>query len=700
MIGKVLGNRYEIVEKVGGGGMSVVYKAKCNVLNRYVAIKVLRHELTSDPDFVEKFKQESLSAASLTHPNIVNIYDTGIEDDIYYIVMEYVKGETLKDYIKRKGSLTEQETINIARQIAEALKHAHSNKIVHRDIKPHNILLTEEGIVKVADFGIARASSSSTINNTSNVIGSVHYFSPEQARGGYVDEKSDIYSLGIVMYEMITGVVPFDADNHITVAMKQIQEKPIPPSKKVGNVKISNALEEIIMKCLEKYQSYRFQNIEELLISLNAINGYSRINMGINDADDLDSPTIIIPKVENNEDPLNEKIIDINILDENSDKAFKTFFGEYDNGEIDGKDEEDKKWRKKSKKKNKGNNEKPEKDINENEDDHKKNLKMTIIAILSALVVAIMGGIIGFRAFFYQPEIPVPDIRGKNEEEAKKIIEELGLVFEVENREYNNEFDKGEIIQQSVEEGKKVKKDFPIKVTVSMGNKEIKVPKLIGKYSIEAPVILSEMGLLPGDDIKEVYDDTAPAGQIIDQYPAENNPAKEGDKVNYTVSLGPETSYVIVPKLVGFSLNEALAKITQSGLVSKIEEKYSDEVTEGIVMNQSIASGQEVEEGSSVTLTVSKGPEETNTPDGEGEPSTPENPSTKTFPLTITLPTDRETVLVVVQKVTEEGREIVYSQEVNTSDQSIIVNVKGTGTQVFEIYTDNVLYDKTEITFD
>ncbi|MDD2494672.1 MAG: protein kinase, partial [Tissierellia bacterium] len=219
MIGKVLGNRYEIVEKVGGGGMSVVYKAKCNVLNRYVAIKVLRHELTSDPDFVEKFKQESLSAASLTHPNIVNIYDTGIEDDIYYIVMEYVKGETLKDYIKRKGSLTEQETINIARQIAEALKHAHSNKIVHRDIKPHNILLTEEGIVKVADFGIARASSSSTINNTSNVIGSVHYFSPEQARGGYVDEKSDIYSLGIVMYEMITGVVPFDADNHITVAM-------------------------------------------------------------------------------------------------------------------------------------------------------------------------------------------------------------------------------------------------------------------------------------------------------------------------------------------------------------------------------------------------------------------------------------------------------------------------------------------------
>ena len=233
MIGKVLGNRYEIVEKIGGGGMSIVYKAKCRVLNRYVAIKILRDELTSDPDFVEKFKQESLSAASLTHPNIVNIYDTGIEGDIYYIVMEYVKGETLKNYINRKGRLSEQETIKISRQVAEALKHAHSKNIVHRDIKPHNILITEEGIVKVTDFGIARAATSSTINNTSNVIGSVHYFSPEQARGGYVDEKSDIYSLGIVMYEMITGVVPFDADNHISVAMKQIQEKPIPPSQKV-----------------------------------------------------------------------------------------------------------------------------------------------------------------------------------------------------------------------------------------------------------------------------------------------------------------------------------------------------------------------------------------------------------------------------------------------------------------------------------
>lgn len=692
MIGKILGNRYEIVEKVGGGGMSVVYKAKCNVLNRYVAIKVLRHELTSDPDFVEKFKQESLSAASLTHPNIVNIYDTGIEGDIYYIVMEFVKGETLKYYIKRKGKLTEQETINITRQIAEALKHAHSSKIVHRDVKPHNILLTEEGIVKVADFGIARASSSSTINNTSNVIGSVHYFSPEQARGGYVDEKSDIYSLGIVMYEMITGVLPFDADNHITVAMKQIQEKPIPPSKKIGKVKISTALEEIIMKCLEKYQSYRFQNIEELLIALNALSGYSRSDIRIDDDYDIDSPTRIMPKVDSDDDENN--VIDINLIDENSDRAFKTFFGEIeDDEEIIESDE--KSNRRKRRKYNKND---ISDDMVEDEDKSKKNLKMTIIAILSALVVAIIGGIIGFRAFFYQPEIPVPDIIGKNEEEAKKIIEDLGLIFEVENREYNNEFEEGEIIEQSVEEGKKVKKDFPIKVIVSLGEKEIFIPQLIGKYSIEAPVILSELGLLPGE-VKEVYHDTAPAGQIIEQDPGANTPAKEGDKVNYTVSIGPEISYVRVPNLVGSTLNEALVKISQSGLISRVEEDYSDEVEEGLVMDQSIAAGAEVEEGSYITITVSKGPEVIETPVDE-KPEVPEDPTTNTFPLTITLPTDRERVIVIVQKVTEDGREIVYSQEVNTSEQSIIVNVKGTGTQIFEIIMDGVLYDKTEITFN
>lgn len=709
MIGKILGNRYEILEKIGGGGMSVVYKARCKVLNRFVAIKVLRQELTSDPDFIEKFKQESLSAASLTHPNIVNIYDTGIEDDIYYIVMEYVKGETLKDYIKRNGRLSEQETIIISRQIAEALKHAHDNKIVHRDIKPQNILLTEGGTVKVADFGIARASSSSTINNTTNVIGSVHYFSPEQARGGYVDDKSDIYSLGIVMYEMITGVVPFDADNHISVAMKQIQEKPILPSKKESNINISPALEDIIMKCLEKNQSYRFQNAEAFLNSLNSINGFVRNDILMKKEENIESPTIILPKIENDieNNPEDEKnVIDINLIDENSDKAFKTFFSdeEYDK-EQSGKSKRSRKNKTKDNKntdnKNTDNINTAENNQEESESSDKKNIKLTILAIVSALAVAVIGGIIGFKLMFYVPEVTVPDLIGKNEENAKKTIEDLGLVFKVENREFNNEHEEGEIIRQSVDEGTKLKKDFPVGVVVSKGSKEIKVPKLIGKYAIEAPVILAEMGLKEGEVTKE-FSSTVPIDVIIDQSPKSDTPAEIDDKVNYVVSKGPKVTYTTMPKLIGSNVETAKLKITQSGLVvGQINEENSDEVEAGLVMKQSVPSGQEIEVGSSVWMTVSKGPvikEEKPKDDetGNGNGSTTE----KKYPLTITLPTDKKTVLVVVQKVTGEGREIVFSKEVNTSEQSIIVDVKGTGTQIFEIYTDNVLYDKTEITFE
>ncbi|MBP1924871.1 serine/threonine-protein kinase [Sedimentibacter acidaminivorans] len=695
MIGKVLGNRYEIMERIGGGGMSVVYKAKCNVLNRYVAIKVLRDELTSDPEFVEKFKQESLSAASLMHSNIVNIYDTGIEDGIYYIVMEYIKGETLKDYIKSKGSLDEQETIRISRQIAEALKHAHSNKIVHRDIKPHNILLTSDGTVKVADFGIARASTSSTINNTSNVIGSVHYFSPEQARGGYVDEKSDIYSLGIVMYEMITGSLPFDADNHISVAMMQIQEKPIPPSNKLNNKRISQSLEDIILKCLEKNQSYRFQSIEEFLTSLNSIYGYERNDYSIAQEEIVDSPTIVMPKINqdiNYDDK--KKVVGVNLIDDSSDEAFKAFFGDDENSENN-------KSNKKKKQKNKNNNE------NINEGDKENNLKLTVAAILCALAIAVIGGFVGFRAIFYVPEVTVPDLIGKNENEAEKIIIDLGLVYSVSDRQYNNEFEEGEVIEQSVDEGTKLKKDFPVEVVVSNGKKEIKVPELIGKYAIEAALILADMGLKEGEVTKD-YSSTAPSGQIIDQYPKAETSAEVDDHVDYVVSKGPKITYVTMPNLLGLDVEKAKLKILQNGLsVGQITEENSEDVDAGFVIRQSVPSGQDVEAKTSIWMTVSIGPlvsENTDEEPGDEEPGETDNGSEntkdKTYPLTITLPSDKDKVLVVVQKVTDDGREIIYSKEVKTSEQSIIINIEGSGTETFEIYIDNMLYDKTDITFE
>ena len=687
MIGKVLGNRYEIVEKIGGGGMSIVYKAKCRVLNRYVAIKILRDELTSDPDFVEKFKQESLSAASLTHPNIVNIHDTGIEGDIYYIVMEYVKGETLKNYINRKGRLSEQETVRISRQVAEALKHAHNNNIIHRDIKPHNILITEEGIAKVTDFGIARAATSSTINNTSNVIGSVHYFSPEQARGGYVDEKSDIYSLGIVMYEMITGVVPFDADNHISVAMKQIQEKPVPPSKKIKNLEISKGFEDIIMKCLEKHQSFRFQNVEELIKKLNSLNDGSPSEE--NDEEIIDSPTMVIPAIDSESD--DENAINIDLVDENSDNAFRRFFGE----DI-GEENIDKKKISKKKKDSKKNQ--------VSDEEKKKNRKITMAAVLSALAVALIGGVVAFRSIMYVPEVPVPDLIGKDEEDAQKIVEDLGLVFKVSGRENSDKYAEGKIIDQSVDEGMKLKEKSTVEVVVSEGEKEITVPNLVGRYAIEVGIILKDEGLREGD-VREENSDTVPAGQIMDQSPAARTPANENDTVDYVVSKGPKIIYVTVPKVTELNLETAKSTIQQYGLsVGGVTEEPSQDVEKGVIIRQSVAAGQEVAQGTSVSMTVSSGkpveeetPEEN--PENPGDGSGTEQPETGTYPLTITLPKNKDKVTVVVQRITDGSREIVYSKEVDTTEQSIIINVEGTGTQTYEIYIDNELYDKTEIKF-
>ena len=266
LIGKMLNNRYEILEKIGNGGMATVYKAKCHVLNRYVAIKILKDEFTTDSDFIKRFNTEAQSAASLTHPNIVSIYDVGNEDNLYYIVMELIQGKTLKEIINEDGKLSWKWSVNIAIQIASALEVAHKNNIIHRDIKPHNIIITEDGIAKVTDFGIAKAVSNSTITAFGTTIGSVHYFSPEHARGGYTDAKSDLYSLGVVMYEMVTGRVPFDADTPVSVALKQVQEEPVDPITYTKDLPIS--VNRIILKAMQKDPNFRYQNATEMIHDL------------------------------------------------------------------------------------------------------------------------------------------------------------------------------------------------------------------------------------------------------------------------------------------------------------------------------------------------------------------------------------------------------------------------------------------------
>lgn len=713
MIGKVLGNRYEIVEKIGGGGMSVVYKARCRVLNRYVAIKILRNELISDSDFVDKFKQESLSAASLNHPNIVNIYDTGIEDDIYYIVMEYIKGVTLKDYITQNGSLSEEETIKISIQVAEALKHAHANKIVHRDIKPHNIMITDDGIAKVADFGIAKAASSSTINNTSNVIGSVHYFSPEQARGGYVDEKSDIYSLGIVMYEMVTGVVPFDADNHISVAMKHIQDPVVPPSQKLSYVSVSKGLETVILKCLEKHQSYRYQKASDLLKDLYMMQKNSDHKPETEDRylNDANSPTIIMPKIDSkmlddngdNAADNNSNNEDDNLNENGSNKAFEDFFG---NDEakpttiILSENEEN------------SNKNKPRKKRKKDEDNSSKNsdaFKITFAAILSALLVVSLIGFFVIRSILIVPEVEVPALVGETEEDARKLAKDSGVLFSVKERAYNSEYDEGVIYHQSIEAGQKVKKDYPLEVLISRGAKEVEVPNLLNQYSIEVKTTLKDLGLEEGNVTSE-HDDRVASGRVIRQSPDAGTKVSMGTKVDYVLSKGPEIIYTTVPTLLGLDLESAKAKITEKNLsVGEIKYDYSSEYDKNLVMSQTYNPGTDVEEYTRIGIVISLGKNETTEPgdkdpdegDNDGNDSG-DNDETKYSQINVPLPEGKEKVTVAVYRVTEFGNESVYEHEieVKAGEKSVLITVSGVGTQYFEIFVDGVSLGKIEVNFN
>lgn len=560
--GKVLGGRYEIIEKIGEGGMALVYKARCRLLNRYVAVKILRDELTNDEEFIKKFRHESQAAASLSHPNIVSIYDVGVENDIHYIVMEYIKGKTLKDIIDEKGKLSPEETIDYTIQIAEALGHAHKNHIIHRDIKPHNIMVTDDKRIKVTDFGIARAATSATMTNTSSVIGSVHYFSPEQARGKFTDEKSDIYSLGIVMYEMITGKIPFEGESPISVALKHVEEEITPPSYIDSSV--PKNIEHIIMKSARKDQMGRYKNTEELLKDLRKVK-YSGGDVELTDnTSNFDSQTIILPAVESNK-----------------------------------------------KEKKKGLNENEKKKKPEKKKDKKGSKKAVFLGILLAflLVNGIAFGFLKFKESFMPGEVEVPDLVGVQEEIAKEKIEEMGLKFIVKDRSYSSDFKEGEIMWQNEEAGKVVKKGFPIEVTVSKGKKKVKVPKLTGKDLGEVEFVLDDLVLKEGN-IDYRYSDSIPKNIIISQSPQPDTEVEEGSAIDLVISKGPEIRTSTIPNLVGLQENEAKRAIVAKGLViGNIRYQSNDSVEKGIVLWQSYQQGTEVQENTSIDLVVSSGPE-------------------------------------------------------------------------------------------
>ena len=551
LIGKIIGNRYEILEEVGLGGMATVYKAKDHVLNRLVAVKVLKDEFTTDTEFIKRFNTEAQSAASLSHPNIVSIYDVGHEDEnnLYYIVMELVKGKTLKEIINDEGVLTWKWAVNIAMQIASALELAHKNGIVHRDIKPHNIIITEDGIAKVTDFGIAKAVSNSTITAFGTTIGSVHYFSPEQAKGGFTDAKSDLYSLGVVMYEMLTGKVPFDADTPVSVALKHMQEEPKEPIEL--NSEIPTAVNQIVVKAMQKEPSARYQNATEMLHDLSKA------------LKDPDGDFVIIENKDGGYTRVMQAISDEQIKAGKKEevKTKTNFFTEHP----------------------------------------KVKIAIIILSLVLLFVVvflitkiAIDGGI--------KSKVDMPNLVGKTQTEAEQIADDLGLKLEVLNV-ASSDVEVGKVVSQDPEfTESKIEKGTTIKINVSKGPEETEMVKLEGMKIEDARNTAEELGIKL--DEKTENSDTVEAGIIMKQDTAVGTLVKSGDTVVVHISAGVEK--VKVPTVLGMDEGTAVATLKNAGLNPKVTYESNEEKENGKVISQSIEENTEIAKNSEINIVVNK----------------------------------------------------------------------------------------------
>ena len=626
--GTILGDRYEILEKIGTGGMAEVFKGKDHKLNRYVAVKVLKEEFRDNDGFVKKFKEEAQAAAGLAHPNIVNVYDVGDENGIYYIVMELVEGITLKNYIERKGRLTIKEATSIAIQVSAGLEVAHNNHIVHRDIKPQNIIISREGKVKVTDFGIAKATTSQT--TTSSAMGSVHYASPEQARGGYVDHRSDINALGVVMYEMGTGRVPFDGETAVTVAVKHLQEQMVPPSKYCPEIPYS--LEQIIKKCTEKSPDRRYQDIGDLMADL-------KQSLVDPDGDfvqmvDLDeqAKTVIMTK------GTTSKVKESRRVNLSKDE---------DEDEDDEEEDEDS-------------------EDDEDDEDLSPTVEraMTIAGVVLAVIIVIImlllfSKVLGIgkksntdTSDSQQTEqsadeeddsssasqgntVNMPSLLGKTYAEARTVLEELGLKIERGESEKSNQYSAGQIIAQSEESGNSVKVGTTVTVTLAAAgstassdgtsstgsttsgttttttNSKVTVPSVVGKDENAAKSAITAAGLTVGT-VSEASSDTVESGLVISQSPSANSETESNGKVNIVLSSGPNKKKVT--DVIGHESSRAQSELAGDGFKVEVKETYSNDMRAGLVVSTSPDRGTYVQPGSTVTITVSKGREQVTIP--------------------------------------------------------------------------------------
>lgn len=637
--GSVIGNRYKIQEKIGNGGMATVYKALDQILNRYVAVKVLREEFTTDEEFIKRFNAEAQSAARLIHPNIVSVYDVGQEYNIYYIVMELIQGKTLKQIIEEDGHLSWKWAVNIAIQIASALEMAHKNNIIHRDIKPHNIMITEDGVAKVTDFGIAKAVSNSTITAFGTTLGSVHYFSPEHARGGYTDSKSDLYSLGVVMYEMVTGKVPFDADTPVSIALKHMQEEPVPPIK--VNKEIPFAVNQIILKAMKKDPNERYQNASEMIKDLNIA---------------LKRPEGGFVEERNFEDSFTRRIPTVNVSDNR-------------NGNIKSDNEE----------------EKPKGKIATFFYNHPKTKVASIIALFVLIFVATLVITLTVINSSSPKDVQIPNVVNLTQEEAKQKIEQLKLKFAYKE-EYSADVEAGHVISQDPQyiNNYSVKEGSTVTVVISKGMEQTKVPKVIGMEYSKAESALNEAGL----EVEKVEETSqkVEAGYVISQEIDANTEVQKGTKIKIHVSTGTGIKKVTVTSVIGKSSEEAKKILTDLKLEVNVVEDEDTSKSDGVVLKQSVDPGTSVEEGSAITITVNKieknkqGTVNINVkalanrhlPKSSGE----EEDNTTTTSNNVKI-----TVMV--------GSDKVYSQKVSRDTEKLNVTVEGKGNITVKVYIAN-----------
>lgn len=623
--GMFIDDRYEIVGKIGAGGMSDVYKAKDHTLGRFVAIKVLKQEFSEDVNFVTKFRTEAQSAAGLEHPNIVNIYDVGSQEGMYYIIMEYVEGITLKTYIEKKGQLTFKEAISIAIQVGRGIEAAHKKNIIHRDIKPQNIMISTEGKVKVMDFGIARAATSNTIH--SDVMGSVHYSSPEQARNGFIDGKSDIYSLGIVMYEMVTGRVPFDGDTTVSIAIQHLQEEMVPPSAYAPDLPIS--LEKIILKCTQKSPSRRYQNIGDLIQDLKkALIHPNEDFVTVVPLMNQDKTRVI------SEQELNQ--IKRKQEDEYADNYDDTYEDEYDDDgyDDDGYDEYD------------GDEDGEYEDDYEDEDYEDENAgnglnpkmekAITIMGIVVAIIIVfiiiyLVGSFFGLFKFGSSKKadtqaetqtqtqvqtesdseseeddadkVTMIDVRGMTYDDAKDALNKVGLGIFKNGTQSSDDYAEGEIVSQDVEKGEKVDKNTTVKVVISSGKGSVPVPDVSGKSSDDATSKLEAEGFKVSTDYK--YSDTVAQGKVVETAPSAGTSAQKGETVTIYLSRGPEGTEM--PNLIGQTEEQAKSTLNSMGCSVNVNTEYNTTQEAGKVVGQSIDPGVRVTSGTTVTIAISKG---------------------------------------------------------------------------------------------